>query len=91
LSSKAIGGWPRDFGPLSLFATHETDRLKIIRDIGDRLGAQGNELDDLAPRDRPLPSDHIKNDAPVERRARLLGGAAADHDARGIIYTAVLG
>jgi hypothetical protein len=21
LSSKAIGGWPRDFGPLSLFAT----------------------------------------------------------------------
>jgi hypothetical protein len=38
LSSKAIGGWPRDFGPLSLFATHETDRLKIIRDIGDRLG-----------------------------------------------------
>jgi hypothetical protein len=41
----------------------------IVGAVRDGLWTQGNQVDDLFSRDRPLSPDHIENDAPVEGRA----------------------
>jgi hypothetical protein len=72
--------------PLEPPGDDETDSLKVVGDVRDGLGTQGDQIDDLFPKDASPTPDHVEHDAAVVGRARLLRGAAADHRAAGL-YT----
>ena len=51
------------------FRDNETDGLQVVGDIRDRLGTQGNLIDDFLARNGALATNDIENDAPVIGRA----------------------